>query len=82
MEVEKRLAARYQVEVGRVHALLDLQIDVLDGILDIEPEDRRENELEIRMAGRTGLSIDWLIEFDRAWEEVSDAVEREAYGRT
>jgi hypothetical protein len=75
--IEQRLAAHFGMEIPEVHALLDLQTDVLDAVLAEFPENSPEREPDRRIAAASGRDLAWVTEFFEVWEAESDTLDHE-----
>ncbi len=71
--IEKRLAPMHGLTVTEVHGLLDLLVDVLDEVLDLD--DGEADEVERRMAQRSGRPLDWIERFVADWEAIGDELD-------
>lgn len=75
--IEQRLAAHFGMEIGAVHALLDLHTNVLDAVIEEFPDGSPEGEVSRRIASASGRTEKWVTDFFDLWEWESDALDRE-----
>lgn len=68
--IEKRMAPEFGLTVREVHALIDLQITVLDEVLD-KPDEFEEFRTERMIAERSGRPLEWVKDFLARWEYIS-----------
>jgi hypothetical protein len=75
--IEQRLAAHFEMEIGAVHALLDLHVRVLDAVLEEFPDGHPEGEVSRRIARASRRSELWVTDFFDLWEFEVLALDRE-----